>query len=122
MKNNNDFEKRQSPRVEANDVIARYKVLDPRIWSIYKEYSKLKDIKNISRGGFAMETEDFIPVKSAIRIDLKLNEAEDFLATYGRVVWSKKEGASYKLGIAFSWWDKDDHKQKLEKFIKNKVS
>ncbi|MFN2305237.1 MAG: PilZ domain-containing protein [Anaerolineales bacterium] len=64
-----------------------------------KESHFIRHIDNVSLGGFSFISDT--PLKKGMHIKLKMNILKPTFETLGQVIWCKKEGNDFRIGIQF---------------------
>ena len=59
----------------------------------------IRPVDNVSLGGFSFVSD--IPLKKGLRIKLRMNILTPAFETLGKVIWCKKQGNDFRVGIQF---------------------
>ncbi len=116
-------EKRKSMRFEA--ILDAFQIHDMVLGVPEKIKSRIKDI---SRGGLRLFTENLLPKGSSVKLEMNIPGDNFPLFTLNEVMWSRKTGESgYETGVRFTDIKKEDKSRLLDyvyaewrKFIKHK--
>ena len=73
------------------------------------------DLKNVSRGGLSVSTENILPIGSSVKLEIKIPGNTKSIMAAGEVVWSeKKDDSHYDFGMRFTKVKNEDKANLLD--------
>lgn len=110
-------ERRKDKRIKISKVGADYRLVDFNFWAEFRSHGS-NTLQDISLGGVSFTSSDAMPYDSLMSLNLKIGDVVKIGDIYGRVVRIRKlENKEYEIGVNFSWWDKEEDKKNLVKFL-----
>lgn len=110
-------ERRKYKRIKISKVGAEYRLVDFNFWAEFRSHGT-RLLKDISLGGMSFIAQDPMPLESLMSLSLKIGSMVKIEDIYGRVVRIRElENNQYEIGINFSWWDREEDKKNLVRFL-----
>lgn len=119
-------ERRKFVRVKSDEEV-KYKIVSTDSLSSIEEKILIMEAKSIDigGGGISIETDEEICPGTFLALEIKFKKISHPIFVLGEVVWCKKIGEKYSLGIKFIRIAENDHykifEQILEKIIKENI-
>jgi len=113
-------EKRKSIRVSPRDAVANCRVLSAETGGRFQ--FAVWPIKNIGAGGVAIRSDEKITEGALAFLNIDLDVVMKTISVIAKVIWCRKYGSNYTIGLNFSRWPKEGDKKQLGDFIKSKTS
>ena len=111
-------ERRQFPRIES-EILTKYIIVTE---SDFKRRISDTLTKDISVRGVRIETEEELPPGTRLVLELNLPGVDHPVTPPGRVVWCRKRGERYEVGIELIWLSFQEEDQKaLADYINSKL-
>ncbi|MFH2136914.1 MAG: PilZ domain-containing protein [Candidatus Omnitrophota bacterium] len=112
-----DKERRQYKRIKVEKIGADYRLVDPNFWAQSRAQGK-NSLQDISLSGASFNTGDILPEDSVLDLNLKLGSLINIDGICGRIVRVRKlTSENFEIGVVFSWWEREEDKQNLVKFM-----
>lgn len=78
-------------------------------------------IKNISTHGVAIRSDDKVSPGAMAFLNVDLDVIMKTVGVIGKVVWCQTREKGYEIGLNFCWWPKEDDRELMADFAKNKI-
>jgi c-di-GMP-binding flagellar brake protein YcgR len=101
-------ERRKFVRIKS-DAEIKYKVVKDMNSLTEKEIIMSAKSLDIGGGGICIETSEALKEGTLLALEIKIKKIPHPIFTLGEVVWSKKIGDKYSLGIKFVWIAENDN-------------
>ncbi len=79
-------------------------------------------IKNLSTHGIAIRSDEKVTQGALAFLNIDLDVIMKTVGVIAKVIWCQERGQGYEIGLNFCWWPKEDDKELLVDFIKDKIS
>ncbi len=113
-------ERRKSIRVNTHNLVSNC-----RLFSADNEgraQFTVWPIKNLSTHGTAIKNDELVSQGALAFLNIDLDVIKKTVGVIGKVVWCQAREKGYDIGLNFSRWPKEDDRELLIDFIKNKIS
>ncbi|MFH1094178.1 MAG: PilZ domain-containing protein [Candidatus Omnitrophota bacterium] len=79
-------------------------------------------IKNLSTQGIAIKSDENVSPGALAFLNIDLAVVMKTVGVIAKVIWCQQREKGYEIGLNFSWWPKEDDKEVLVEFIKDRIS
>ena len=78
-------------------------------------------IKNLSTQGIAIKSDEKVSPGAMAFLNIDLDIIRETVGVIGKAVWCRACEKGYEIGLNFCWWPKEDDRELMAEFIKDKI-
>ncbi len=79
-------------------------------------------IKNLSTHGIAIKSDEQVSQGALAFLNIDLDVVMKTVGVIAKVVWCQEREQGYEIGLNFCWWPKEDDRELMIDFIKDRIS
>ena len=113
-------ERRKSIRVDTPNSVSNCRLFSPETEGRFQ--FTVWPIKNLSTHGIAIKSDDSVSPGALAFLNIDLAIVMKTVGVIGKVIWCQAVEKGYEIGLNFSWWPKEDDRELMIDFVKDRIS
>ena len=112
-------ERRKSIRVNTPDTLSNCRLFTGKTEGKFE--FKVWPVKNLSMQGIAIMSSEQVAQDALAFLNIDLDVFMETVGVIAKVVWCQEAKVGYEVGMNLCWWPKEDDKELMDDFRKDKI-